>query len=308
MKGGKVEKIICWLFVKAHDMRDLLKISRDIFIPDFYNEIKLNPLELVPGMREKSWASVFEDMFIQVFRLFEASKGFMSEHLNTIYSNYSKSGYCPSLHDLYYYIRALKFPPVSATARYQERILTRLTLLIKGALEDMFDCSRGHVQDLIYTNTVFEILHLTSEQQIFLVNYLLSYLFYYKLFNETGVRHFIGIDDSNLIFDASLEKRSDLGLPVIHHLLTTVRKSRINIFACTQTPHQLGASIHSNSFAKIMFSLSNGDDLEFMFRSMGIKDEEQKAYCYKLKPREIAVKFSSRYQSPFIANVPEVNL
>ena len=57
-----------------------------------------------------------------------------------------------------------------------------------------------------------------------------------------------------------------------------------------------------------MFSLSNGDDLEFMFRSMGIKDEEQKAYCYKLKPREIAVKFSSRYQSPFIANVPEVNL
>ncbi len=303
-----MEKIICWLFVKAHDMRSLLKINRDIFIPNFNNDIKLNPLELMRGMKDKAWASVFEDMFIQVFRLYEASKGFMSEHLNTLYNNYSKSGYCPSLHDLYYYIRALRFAPVSTTARYQERILARLTLLIKGALEDVFDCSRGHVNDLIYTNTIFEILYLTSEQQIFLVNYLLSYLFYYKLIHETGVRHFIGIDDANLIFDASLEKRPDFGLPIIHHLLTTVRKNKINIFACTQTPHQLGASIHSNSFAKVMFSLSNGMDLEFMFRSMGIKDEEQMAYCYKLKPREIVVKFSSRYQNPFTANIQEVEL
>jgi hypothetical protein len=70
----------------------------------------------------------------------------------------------------------------------------------------------------------------------------------------------------------------------------------------------LGASIHSNSFAKIMFSLSNGKDLEYMFQSMGIKDEEQKAYCYKLKPRETAVKYSARYQEPFIANVPETDI
>lgn len=302
-----MEKIVCWLFVKAHDMRSLLDISKDILIVRF-DEIKLNPLEPVPGMKEKAWASVFEDLWIQIFRLYEASKGFMSEHLNALYYNYSKTGHYPALHDLYYYIRALKFPPVSRTARYQEGILSRLTLLIKGALEDVFDCSKGHVSDLLHTNTIFEILHLTFEQQTFFVNYLLSYLFYYKLFNETGVRHFIGIDDSNLIFDASLEKRPDFGLPIIHHLLTTVRKSKINIFACTQTPHQLGASIHSNSFAKVMFSLSNGMDLEFMFRSMGIKDEEQMAYCYKLKPREIVVKFSSRYQNPFTANIQEVEL
>ena len=95
---------------------------------------------------------------------------------------------------------------------------------------------------------------------------------------------------------------------MIHHLLTTVRKSKINIFACTQTPHQVGASIHSNSFAKIMFPLSNGKDIECMQQSMGIKDPDQKAYCYKLKQREAIIKFSSRYQEPFLAQIPEVNL
>ena len=141
-----------------------------------------------------------------------------------------------------------------------------------------------------------------------MVNYLLTYLFIYKLINEINLRHFVGIDDANLIFSELYEKRTDLGLPIIHHLLTTVRKSKINIFACTQTPAQVGASIKSNAFAQIMFSLSNGKDIESMTQSMGIKDPEQKAYCYKLKPREAVVKFSSRYQEPFIAKVPEVKL
>ncbi len=302
-----MEKIISWLFVKAHDMRSLLNISKDILVVRF-DEIKINPLEPVPGMKPKAWSSVFEDLWIQAFRLWEASKGFLSEHLNSLYQNYSDKGFYPSLFDLYFYIKSLKYAPVSRTARYQEGIISRLTLLTKGELEELFDCSRGHTNDLINTNVIFEIMNLTFEQQIFLVNYFLSYLSFYKIYNETGLRHFVGIDDSNLIFDASLEKRPDLGLPIIHHLLTTVRKSKINIFACSQTPYQLGASIHSNSFAKIMFSLSNGNDLEFMFKSMGIKDDEQKAYCYKLKQREMVVKFSSRYQSPFIAKVPEVEL
>ncbi len=306
-KGMTMEKIICWLFVKAQDMRSLLKVERNILIVTF-NEIKLNPLEPAPGMKEAEWASIFADLWIQAFRLYEGSKGFLIECLNYLYRKYNSLGYYPSLFDLYYYVRALQFPAISRNARYQESILNRLGGMIHSSLASVFDCSRGHINDLINCHAIFEILYLTSEQQVFIVNYLLSYLFYYKLIHETGLRHFVGIDDANLIFDISFEKRPDLGLPIIHHLLTTVRKNRINIFCCTQTPHQLGASIHSNAFAKIMFSLSNGKDLEFMFQSMGIKDEEQRDYCYKLKPREMIIKFSSRHQEPFIALVPEVSL
>jgi hypothetical protein len=125
--------------------------------------------------------------------------------------------------------------------------------------------------------------------------------------NETNNRNWIALDDANSIFQALYENRVDLGLPIIHHLLTTIRKNKMNIFACSQTPHQLGASIHSNSFAKIMLSLSNGRDIDYMQQSMGIKDKDQRAYCYKLKPREAVVKFSARWQEPFLMTIPEVN-
>lgn len=301
------EKIICWLFVKAHDMRPLLEVCKDIIVVTF-NEIKINPLEPVAGMKEAEWASIFADFWIQAFRLFEGSKGFLVECLNSLYQKHKDTGYCPSLFDLYYYVKAMNFPAFSRNARYQESILNRLGGIISGSLSGAFDCSRGHTNDLINNHAIFEILYLTSEQQVFMVNYFLSYLFYHKMIHETNLRHFVGIDDANLIFDKSYEQRPDMGLPIIHHLLTTVRKNKINIFCATQTPHQLGSSIHSNSFAKIMFSLSNGKDLEFMFQSMGIKDEEQRAYCYKLKQREMVIKFSSRYQEPFIAIVPKVTL
>jgi hypothetical protein len=288
-------------------MRSLLSVSKDVLVVTF-DQIKLNPLEPPLKMTFIEWATVFADFWIQAFRLYEGSKGFLIECLNNLYTKYSSLGYYPSLFDLYDYVRSLKFPAISRMSRYQESVLNRLGGLIHSAMCQVFDCSRGHMTALINNHVIFEILYLTSEQQVFMVNYLLSYLFNHKLITETGLRHYVGIDDANLIFDVGLEKRHELGLPIIHHLLTTVRKTKINIFACTQTPHQVGASIHSNSFAKAMFSLSHGKDIEFMQKSMGITNKDQKEYCYKLQPREMIVKFSMRYQEPFLAIVDEVNL
>ena len=173
MKNIPHEKIICWLFVKAQDMRSLLTVNRDILVVTF-NEIKLNPLEPPPGMKPIEWGSVFADLWIQAFRLYEGSKGFLIEILNNLYRKYEQFGHYPSLFDLYYYVRALKFPTISRTSRYQESILNRLGGLIYGSLGPVFDCSRGHINALVNNHTIFEILYLTSEQQIHdeLFNYL----------------------------------------------------------------------------------------------------------------------------------------
>jgi hypothetical protein len=300
-------KFRTWLFVKAQDMRSLLAVNRDILVVRF-KDIKINPLEPIPGIKPIDWASIFADIWIQAFRLYDASKSLLIECLHELYNRFDDVNHYPTLFDLYDYLKSLKFSAFSRTARYQESVLNRLTGLIYSTLAPIFDCSKSHISHLTNMNVIFELLYLTAEQQVFIVNYLLSYLLNYKLINETDIRHFVGIDDANQVFDISFERRPDLGLPIIHHLLTTVRKSKTNIFACTQTPHQVGSSIHSNSFAKIMFSLSNGDDIEFMQRSMGIKDPEQKQYCYAIKPRDAVVKFSARYQEPFLLQIPEVNI
>ena len=97
-----MEKIICWLLVKAQDMRSLLKVDRNILVVTF-NEIKLNPLEPPPGLKATEWASIFADLWIQAFRLYEGSKGFLIECLSSLYLKSSSTGHYPSLFDLYYY-------------------------------------------------------------------------------------------------------------------------------------------------------------------------------------------------------------
>jgi hypothetical protein len=89
-------------------------------------------------------------------------------------------------------------------------------------------------------------------------------------------------------------------------LLSTVRKSKINILCCTQTPHQIGASIHSNSAIKIMFSLANALDADFMFRCIGNLNQEQKEFCFGLKERQIVIKNSLRFQNPILGTIPEI--
>ena len=97
------EQIVNWLFVKAQDMRSLLKISPDILVVPF-DEIKLNPLEPVQGMKETEWASIFSDIWIQAYRLYEGSKGFLIECLNSLYRQNRESGQYPNLFDLFYYV------------------------------------------------------------------------------------------------------------------------------------------------------------------------------------------------------------
>lgn len=298
---------IIWMFVKSPEMRPLLSIEQDIVVTNF-KSIKINLFEPPPGVPYMDWISIISDILIQAFSLYDGSKNYLIDCLRRLYDEFTAKGYFPSILDLYQYVKKQKYPPPSRTARYQESILNRLGGLVHSSLGSVLDCSRGQTLGLIKNHSIFEILFLTAEHQKLIVNYLLTYLYVYKQYNESNARHLVALDDANLVFDASHEKRPDLGLPIIHHLLTTVRKSNITIYACTQTPHQIGASIHSNAFAKIMFSLSNGKDIECMFQSMGIQEKDQKAYCYRLKPREVIVKFASRYQEPFLACIPEITL
>lgn len=299
-------KICSWIFTKAMDFRTLLQFNKDILVV-LFREIKINPLEPPYKMRVLDWIGVIADLF-QAFRIWEGSKAFLMECLKEVYSNFSGTGYYPSFFDLYDYIKKKSIKGYSRERTYQEGILTKLGALLEGPLGYVFDCSRGHTNRLVKSNVIFEVPFLANEHQIFITNYLITYLYFYKLLNEPDFRNWIALDDANNIFDSSYENRPEQGLPIIHQLLTTVRKGKINIAACSQTPHQIGASMHSNSFAKMMFSLSNGKDIEVMQKSMGIRNPEQKDYCYRLAPHEAVVKFSSRYTEPFLARVPEVKI
>ncbi|MFA5033800.1 MAG: DEAD/DEAH box helicase family protein [bacterium] len=299
-----IKGINTWLFTKSTEIRNLLHATERIFFVRFQGLEKIGSLLTHPFLPRSAWANIWADIFCQAFAIYDGTKNFLIEHLNKLYALNPN----PTLLDLYNQIKNSKYPLMSREARYRESALNRLGGILSSGLGKTLEPSDVELVNLVESsiNIVWEIQYLTIEQQVFIVNLLTAWLFHYKLHLETEKIHFIGLDDGNALFDASFEHRPDRGLPEISHLVSMARHAKIYLWACTQIPHQMGASIHSNAFTKIMFSLTNGKDIDCMINSMGITDKAQREYCHRLKEREIVVKFSGRYTAPFLARVPDL--
>jgi hypothetical protein len=290
-----------WLFSKAKDVTNLLTFSREILVNDFSGQMKINPL-LSPGVNVRFWINCFADIFIQAYGLFDGTKNYLIENLNYLFSKNDM----PTFYDLHRLIKSQKYNAFSRFARYRESLLNRLGGMITSYLGMTLGYPCIALEELAKRNVIFELQGLTAQQQVFIVNILLTWLFYYKLYHDSTHYHYIGVDDAGLLFDISFEHRPDQALPIISHLVSTVRKSKVNVVVASQIPRQLGSSIHANSFAKIMFGLADGRDRDCMAQSMGVTNPEQRQYLDVLGKREIIVRFSGRYLEPFIAYIPEV--
>jgi hypothetical protein len=72
-------------------------------------------------------------------------------------------------------------PRYSRSSGYQDSVINRLGGMLKGPLGKVFDCSLGYEEFMLSHNAIFEIENLTRQQQIFIVNLLMTKLFRYKL-------------------------------------------------------------------------------------------------------------------------------
>ena len=299
--------IKCWFFVKARDTEKLVKVCKkaNIITVDFdeHNPVKINILQNPPNVSWAEWHSDLWDMFAQAEAIFDGTKNFLGIHSYDLAKEYEKLGIEPSLFELHDFIKGKRFERNSRDSRYQESALNRMGGILKGPLRNTLDCSSGCLEELVDQNVIFNIGSLPASQQVFIVNALTSWLFSYKENNPCNQRHFIIIDDAMLLFDANFEKRPDRGMPIINRHLAEVRKAKINMIVMGQLPSAMGQGIFGTSSAKIMFTLSDSKDADRMLDSMGVHDKEQRnaARALSKEERQMLIKFSSRYNQPFIA-------
>ncbi|MGB3479907.1 MAG: hypothetical protein WBB67_12195 [bacterium] len=291
-----------WFFSRSKEGRRLLAFSNEILVNSFDGKIEFNPLLPAKNVSLSAWINTFCDVFIQSMGLYDGTKSFLIEILHEIF----QKNKVPTIKDLYFYIKSKKFPAFSRFSRYQESALNRIAPILFSDLGTSF-CSIISFDAFMDKHLVFELQSLTAEQKVLTSNLLLDYLFFYKLNNDVPHFHFVGVDDCHWLFDIQFERRVDRGVPVISDLLSTIRKSKVNVFAVSQVPSQLSTSVHSNSFTKILMNLTNTRDISCMVQNMGITDTEQIKRCQKLDRRETVVKFASRYQEAFLARVPELS-
>ncbi len=298
---------ICWMFVKGNDAEKLIKFYPDILVDDFIGQIRKNLFPPPPNYRRDFWNSIHLDIFIQAITLYDGTKNFLTSQYFDLFEIYKKLNAEPSFYEIHDFLKSKKFANFSRDARYNESALNRIGGMLKGSLRKDLDCSSSHLQDLIFQNTIFNYKGLSAEASVYVINSLIAWLAAYKEANGTNKTHLIILDDAMFVFDANrLDRRPDMGIGYINHILFETRKYKIKFLVDVQIPSLVSKGILGTSNFKVLMNIPNANEVKFILDILGVQEKEQREYAMRLDSasREILVKLPN-CPDPFLANIPE---
>lgn len=180
--------IPCWFIDFKKDYRHFLQHVKHILVIR-WSKFRSNPLRPPPGTDPIKWLQTFADIFCMSFALLAASKALMIEILEELYVRYGVfqgSDIYPTMFELHEMLdrRSKKKGLPWDVKGYIARSMNKTTACIK-IMKETFDCDDGFpLHELIDKNVVFELDGLMDELQTFMVNYLLAWVFIYRIENR----------------------------------------------------------------------------------------------------------------------------
>ena len=121
------------------------------------------------------------------------------------------------------------------------------------------------------------------------------------------LRHFGLVDESRTLLNANREHSSFENIePGINEVFTKGREFGLGLWFGSQEMGTFSYSLKANTFTRICFPLTEGEDVSEIKKSFGL-NEEQGAYLYALAERRMAVCRFGRFERPFIIIVPELH-
>jgi len=208
------------------------------------------------------------------------SKSYFLNKLRALYRLYRdeiEDGQYPTLFELRDLAEADegKIPYASPRYRAKERTVGRASMLT-GFFGEIFDCSRGYpIDDLLDCNVVLELQGPVREVQQFVVETLLTWIFYYRdaQGHRQGLRHAVLFDEAKMVFDRQREANSDVPHPPITGLMGRVREFGEALVVADHEPSKLSDSLKANTNVKLWMSLGSGHDTSEMAETFGVEDD-----------------------------------
>ncbi len=264
---------INWLaFDFKRDLRGFVKEGAWVIR---WNWLKLNPLQPPAGVSPEIWMTIVPDLFAHCFYWFSPSENYMMEFLNQLYDK-SKGTY-PTIRELYNLI-VKKEEKNRKRAEYYGVVTNRLASMLV-VLKDVIDVRKSMPLEEIFSHpTVLEIDQLRRDETNFLVEYILAYLFYYRMMSgqRSELAHVIICDEANRWFYSQRrwkETTVELGIPFIETVPQIIRDYCEGMLFASQGC--LSQTVMANTNLKIVGFLGDGEDIEALSRSLGLNDEER---------------------------------
>jgi hypothetical protein len=245
-----------------------------------WRDLKFNPLQPPPGVSTGKWAEVLADTWTHAMGLLNASRNYVLRKLGELYGYYGEeideSGRYPSLFELRRLARADDIPYASPRFNYKERVDNRTSgmLAFSGSI---FDCSRGlPIEQFLDRNVVLELDEPNQDVQKFVVEALLTWIFYYRKaqgHDSRGLRHVVMFDEAKQVFDVQREENRDIPHPPITTLMARVRSFGEGLVVAEHEPSKLSDSVKANTNLKLWLSLGSGKDTGEMAETFGLDDD-----------------------------------
>lgn len=300
------EQLPFLIFDFKNDYRHLAR-HRDLLVIN-WRDLKFNPLQPPPGVRTARWAEVLADTWTHAVGLLNASRNYFLRKLRDLYQLYdTEQGEWPSLFELLKLVRVDQIPYASPRYRYKERLDNRLTGMT-GFSGTVFDCSQSFpFQEFLDRNVVVELQEPMEDTQIFVVEALLTWIFYYREAqgHRDGLRHVVLLDEAKQVFDRQREENSESPNPPVTKLMGQVREFGEALVVADHEPSKLSDSLKANTNAKLWLSLGSGKDIEEMADTFGTEYEETD-FTRTLEKGEALLKLADR--NPVPVDLPDYPL
>jgi hypothetical protein len=290
---------ISWLaFDFKRDLRGLVKEGAWVLR---WEDLRINPLASPHGVSPKIWMTILPDIFAHCFYWFAPSENYMLEFLSLLYGKLE--GNTPTIRELYDFI-VKREERNRKRAEYFAVVTNRLASMLT-VLKDVIDVRQGMpLEELFAHPVVIEVDQLRRDEANFLVEYLLAYLFYYRMLSgqRSKLAHVIVCDEANRWFYPQRRWKDttvELGLPFIDSVPQIIRDYCEGMIFASQGC--LSQTVMANTNLKIVGFLGDGEDIEALSKSLCLTEVEQAALS-RLETGNWLV--SKAGESPFIVHSP----
>jgi hypothetical protein len=226
---------------------------------------KDNPLEPPNGVGLRKWLASWKRSVREVMWCREGMIILLGHCLENLIANLrsADSGTFPTISDLYSLLKNMRFQPGTRGAGYHESLLDRVTSLLEN-LGPMLDCQRSYPLDgLSKRSVVYDISSLRQEARLFTLHLkLLKMLMFREAQLEAAVEQAPSTGTDLFVVEKAhrstarvLEKRPDLGEPLLYDLVRTGRKRGERFIFVEQViagiPYQILGNINSRIIGRI---------------------------------------------------------
>jgi hypothetical protein len=288
---------------------------------------RLNPLEILPGVRVETHISSLQACFEAALPTFGILPSLIEESLHNVYLDKgweltdrrraNDERLMPTLGELYFEIIR-----VTEERGYSEKTLQdiraaaagRIGALLRGSKGRMLNTRRSVPMETLMTRpTVLELESLNNEEKALVMLFLLTMIREYcrTTRTESRLQHVTLIEEAHRVMAAtphvadrevSADTRAE-AVGMFSATLSEVRAFGEGLIIAEQIPGRLAEDALKNTNIKIVHRLPGPDDREAVGGTMNLGDEQEK-YLPKLPPGQ-AVLFIEGYEKPTFITVPD---